>query len=97
MSSGRQFPIMGYVRGHQRSEQFTVPWAFLAPHEAQAKLNHHQDLDSLARRGGLDPAEALDILQGNPFATCRLSWEEATTQVKALLQAWAARQERASA
>lgn len=35
-----------------------VPWAFMAPHEAQAQINHGQSLNTLARRGGLDCLEA---------------------------------------
>jgi len=50
----RLFPIMGGP---------AIPWAALAPHEAQAQRNHGQSLERLAQRGGLDPAEAVAILE----------------------------------
>lgn len=88
MNAERQFPIMGYWRGRRRGEPFMLPWDFIQPHEKQAQLNHHQSLDALARRGGLDPTEALDILLDQPFATSRLTWEDATTKVQELLAAY---------
>lgn len=61
MSEQRMFPIL---RGP------TIPWEMIAPHEAQAKLNHGgQDLEMLARRGGLCPEEAVAAMTGR-----RLSW-----------------------
>ena len=45
-----------------------VPWEMLAPHEAQAQRNHGgQSLERLAQRGGLDPCEALAILDDKPW------------------------------
>ena len=38
-----------------------IPWAVLAPHEAQALKNHSQTLEQLANRGGLGPEEAYCI------------------------------------
>jgi len=36
-----------------------IPWNIIAPHEAQALINHcGQDLQKLASRGGLGPCEA---------------------------------------
>lgn len=61
--AGRRFPIMGGP---------SLPWAMIAPHEAQAKTNHGQTLEQLAERGGLSPSEALmtlddvRILPGGP-------------------------------
>lgn len=40
-----------------------IPWAAIAPHERQAQRNHDQSLEELARRGGLDPAEAVAVLE----------------------------------
>lgn len=40
-----------------------IPWSMIAPHEAQAKRNHNQDLETLHRRGGLFPCEALHVLK----------------------------------
>lgn len=38
-------------------------WEIIAPHEAQAKINHDQSLERLAQRGGLSCYEALCVLQ----------------------------------
>ena len=50
-----------------------VPFALLAPHEAQAQRNHGQTLERLAQRGGLDAGEALDIIAGRRWGTTRAS------------------------
>ena len=42
----------------------SVPWEFMAPHEAQARKNHGQTLEGLASRGGLGCAEAWVIVHG---------------------------------
>lgn len=46
---------------------FTIPWSLLAAHEERALSNHHQTLERLAQRGGLDAAEAADILLDRPL------------------------------
>jgi hypothetical protein len=48
-----------------------VPWAMLAPHEAQAQHNHQQSLETLARRSGCDPKEILAIYSGQDFNAFR--------------------------
>lgn len=53
----RQFPIM---QGKLRKG---IPWAMIAPHEAQALRNHDQTLERLAQRGGLSPEEAVAVLE----------------------------------
>ena len=53
----RRFPIM------HDTEIKSVPWAVMAPHEAQAQANHHQSLEQLASRGGLSPCEAVAIIE----------------------------------
>jgi hypothetical protein len=40
-----------------------IPWSVIAPHERQAQLNHQQDLEMLARRGGLSPCEAIAVIE----------------------------------
>lgn len=53
------FPIMG---------RRPIPMGMIAPHEAQALDNHDgQDLVRLAERGGLDPTEALAVLEDRPW------------------------------
>jgi hypothetical protein len=57
----REFmPIMGYP-------DIRLPWALIAPHEAQARANHRQSLERLAQRGGLDPIEAYAVLTDRPW------------------------------
>lgn len=48
-----------------------IPWAMIAPHDAQAESNHSQSLERLAQRGGLAPSEALDILQGRRWGSAK--------------------------
>ncbi len=45
----------------------SIPWAFIAPHEAQAQRNHGQSLKRLAQRGGLSVPEALDVIEGRKW------------------------------
>jgi hypothetical protein len=55
----RRFPIMGGP---------SIPWWVIAPHEAQARINHGgQTLERLADRGGLSPTEALAVLEDRTF------------------------------
>lgn len=44
-----------------------IPWALIAPHEAQAQRNHWQSLDTLASRGGLSACEALAVIEDRPW------------------------------
>jgi hypothetical protein len=56
----RSFPIMA-VKGRFA---LTLPWAMIAPHEAQAQENHRQSLERLAERGGLSASEAWAVMNG---------------------------------
>lgn len=47
----------------QRSPEFKLHWALIAPHEKQALTNHGQSLERLAQRGGLSFCEAAAILE----------------------------------
>ena len=60
MSSAKRtvMPIMGSLLMSE------IPWAMIAPHEAQAQSNHGQSLERLAQRGGLAASEAIDIIEG---------------------------------
>jgi hypothetical protein len=44
-----------------------VPWALVAPHEAQAQRNHSQSLGVLASRGGLCLSELCAVLDDRPW------------------------------
>ncbi len=56
----RLFPIQGGDN---------IPWSIIAPCEAQAQRNHSQTLERLAERGGLDPNEAIWVLNGERWKT----------------------------
>ena len=66
----RRFPLLfGHGReGRDELERLgcprSVPWAFVAPHEAQARANHDQTLERLAERGGLSPSELVAVVRG---------------------------------
>lgn len=56
------FPIMQgkYIKG--------IPWSMIASKEVQARRNHSmQNLEGLARRGGLSPCEAVAVLEGRSW------------------------------
>lgn len=58
---GKRFPIQGGP---------SIPWRMIEPHDRQCKSNHcEQDLEDIARRLGLSPAEALCVLDDQ-------SWRE---------------------
>lgn len=59
------FPIMSEYQERRRNPDLrrSIPWAMIAPHEAQAQHNHSQTLQRLAERGGLSPNEAVCVLE----------------------------------
>jgi len=68
------FPIVNHPDLKQ------IPWSIIAPHEAQARLNHAgKTLDVLARQGGLMPEEALAVIEGRPWE--RMGWTEANQKL----------------
>ncbi len=68
MAAERTFPVLGAKRyGAAPGAPTSVPWALLAPHEAQAERNHYQSLRELAERGGLSPAEMVAVLEDRPW------------------------------
>jgi hypothetical protein len=61
----RQFPIQ---RLDFPDAPRSIPWAAIAPHEAQALRNHcGQTLERLAERHGLSPCEAVAVLEDRPW------------------------------
>lgn len=90
----RLFTIMRVSRrdaeGHMRHDYggpMGIPWAMIAPHEAQAQRNHDQTLQRLYERGGLCACEACAVLEDRAwraFADHQLA-EERLTQ---LLREW---------
>lgn len=63
----KRFPVLALHAGEPRA---SVPWEDVAKHEAQAKKNHYQDLETLAKRGGLSWCELLAVLQDMPWVRC---------------------------
>lgn len=62
----RAFPVLGH-RCYPAAP-ISIPWRLLTPHEAQAKRNHGgQDLETLARRGGLSPGELVAVLEDRRY------------------------------
>jgi hypothetical protein len=61
MGDAAVFPIMCGER--VADHKSWIPWAVIAPHEAQAQRNHSQTLARLAERGGLSPCEAVAVLE----------------------------------
>ena len=64
MTVERQFRIQaGWTRERGYFPPLTIPWKMIEPHEPQALKNHcGQDLETLDRRMGLSPDEALAVL-----------------------------------
>ena len=65
-----KFPIQGcWSRKHWKQiPASNIPWDMIAPHEAQALVNHcRQTLKELARRGGLSHCEAIAVLEDRPW------------------------------
>lgn len=77
----RTFPIMVTVYGTKAS---SIPWSLIAPHEAQALINHDQTLERLAERGGLDPCEALSVILNLKWRQDRFSLGTAVAVLAAL-------------
>lgn len=86
----RTFPLLLTYRDERARAQAlgcprSIPWALIAPHEAQAKENHDQTLERLAERGGLDPDEAVAVLEDREWRP--MDFEESIKALLALLEA----------
>jgi hypothetical protein len=44
-----------------------LPWDVVAGHDAQALANHGKTLEAIAAAGGLEPAQAVAIIEGRPY------------------------------
>ena len=83
----RRFPVLGHAQSS--FPLASVPWEFIAPHEAQARRNHDQTLQRLAERGGLSVKEMLAVLIGQHWiAVGGLTIAEANRQLLQHLEAW---------
>ena len=79
----RMFPILNddIIRA--------IPWDAIAPHEAQAQVNHGQSLRGLAGRGGLSIEEAYCVLKNMkwPYGA---KWDKAAVRVALMKLTWGA-------
>ena len=65
----------------------SIPWDAIASHEKQARMNHGgQSLETLARRGGLSPSEAVAVLEDRPWRS--MDTNDALTQLQILVKPW---------
>ena len=80
------FPIIPISR---EGPQWTaIPLAMIAPHEAQAWVNHGQTLARLAERGGLSACEAVAVLEDRRwFSMTPVTADARLTQLVAEWQA----------
>ncbi|AWJ85132.1 hypothetical protein TSH58p_17355 [Azospirillum sp. TSH58] len=81
----RTFPILYPARPPADAPR-SIPWSLVAPHRAQAQINHGQTLERLAERGGLAPCELLAVLEDRPHR--RMHLEDAIRQVRAMIEAF---------
>ncbi len=67
-----------------------LPMALMLPHEAQCQETHGQTLARVAQRGGLDPVEALAIIEGwDPFReTKRETQDSAYSKLTKIVAEW---------
>lgn len=81
----RDFPIMGC------NIIASIPWDFIAPHEAQALSNHGQTLKRLAERGGLCVSEAIAVVDGSHWGSV-IDSAESDLHLINKVRAWRAEQ-----
>ncbi|MGR0185492.1 hypothetical protein [Azospirillum aestuarii] len=81
----RAFPIL-YPTRRPADAPRSIAWGLVAPHRAQAQINHGQTLERLAERGGLAPCELLAVLEDRPHR--RMHLEDAIRQLWALCDAF---------
>lgn len=87
----RRMPLQ-LDRRHEVGLPTSVPWSLVAPHEAQARLNHGgQSLARLAERGGLGVIELYAIVHDRWLRDCSFA------DARDWLRRWAAAQDGAGA
>lgn len=83
----REFPILRDRRASSTGRR-SVPWAWVAPHETQARRNHGgQTLERLAERGGLSPVELYCVVHAWPLSAI-LRREVTDDQAEAWIATW---------
>lgn len=87
--SGYAFLQAKYDWDKKNQKQFEIiliPWAMIAPHDTQAKINHNQDLVKLQSRGGVSCCEALAILDDRKWKA--IETYEAYNELKRRVEAY---------
>lgn len=81
------FPIMrSFSEWNKLGLRSEIPWEMIAPHEGQALINHHQSLARLAERGGLDPREAVAVIEDRRWQL--MNDEVARARLEELVRIW---------
>ena len=75
-----RFPIMS----RRPADCLSVPWSAMDPHERQAQRNHGQSLWRLATRGGLDPTEAVAVLEDRAWSS--MDYNAAVERLRVLVE-----------
>ena len=86
MTAERTFPVLNHKRDN--FPLASVPWEFVAPHEAQARRNHDQTLQRLADRGGLSAKEMLAVVTGRNWLQILGDQEQVQKQLLLVLDSW---------
>lgn len=86
MTAERTFPVLNHKRDN--FPLASVPWEFVAPHEAQARRNHDQTLRRLAERGGLSAKEMLAVVTGRNWLQILGDQEQVQKQLLLVLDSW---------
>ena len=86
MTAERAFPVLNHKRDN--FPLASVPWEFVAPHEAQARRNHDQTLRRLAERGGLSAKEMLAVVTGRNWLQILGDQEQVQKQLLLVLDSW---------
>jgi len=86
MTAESTFPVLNYKRDN--FPLASVPWEFVAPHEAQARRNHDQTLRRLAERGGLSAKEMLAVVTGRNWLQIHGDQEQVQKQLLLVLDSW---------
>lgn len=73
------FPILG-------NKECYIAWDIIQGHEEQAKRNHGQSLERLAKRGGLGPDELVAVLEDRAWHS--MNPEEAKTRLNEIVANW---------
>lgn len=81
----RMFPVLG---PRPLGAPTQVPWAMLAPYEANALDVHEQTLERLASRGGLGVSELVQVMDGGGYHACCRPETETLPRLLELLAAF---------